>query len=214
MLYWLERILRGHHTSVPLEGQAPALTCFVARSGRSGTPAAFPGQDRSLTLQNTGRAGGCGLPIGSLTSQHLANFYLGKLDRFCQELPGVKSFVRYMDDFVCWADDKAALLAAGRRIERFAEDELGLVLKDATKTQEVRPELVACADVPSNAPDGPCCLHRRKSADKSAQSKACCAREKARRPQTFRAKCFYRLDALLKANESKACFSRSPVNDK
>jgi len=37
------------------------------------------------------RASGRGLPIGSLTSQHLANFYLGPLDRFCQAHPAVNS---------------------------------------------------------------------------------------------------------------------------
>ena len=72
---------------------------------------------------------GCGLPIGSLTSQHLANFYLGPLDRRCQALPGVARYARYMDDFVCWADDKAALIAAGREIGRFVEGELELALK-------------------------------------------------------------------------------------
>jgi RNA-directed DNA polymerase len=80
---------------------------------------------------------GIGLPIGSLTSQHLANFYLGTLDRHCQALPGVKAYVRYMDDFVCWADDKAPLLAAGREIRRFVEDELGLALKHPPCPQPV-----------------------------------------------------------------------------
>jgi RNA-directed DNA polymerase len=72
---------------------------------------------------------GVGLPIGSLTSQHLANFYLGSLDRHCQGLTGVTAYVRYMDDFVCWGGEKAALLAAGREIRRYAEQALGLALK-------------------------------------------------------------------------------------
>jgi retron-type reverse transcriptase len=72
---------------------------------------------------------GKGLPIGSLTSQHLANFYLGTLDRFCQQDPAVKAYVRYMDDFVCWGDDKAAMIALGRDIQSFVENELGLALK-------------------------------------------------------------------------------------
>jgi hypothetical protein len=70
-----------------------------------------------------------GLPIGSLTSQHLANFYLGPLDRLCQAHPAVRAYCRYMDDFVCWGDDKAALITLGREIQRFVEDELGLALK-------------------------------------------------------------------------------------
>jgi len=72
---------------------------------------------------------GKGLPIGSLTSQHLANFYLSPLDRFCQEHPAVKAYARYMDDFVCWGDDKAAMSALGKEIQSFVEKELGLVLK-------------------------------------------------------------------------------------
>ncbi len=100
VLYWLERIIR--------------------RRGRE----TAEGEDRILTNAPTH-----GLPIGSLTSQHLANFYLGPLDRLCQRLPGVTAYCRYMDDFVCWADDKASLLAAGCEIQRFVEEELGLTLK-------------------------------------------------------------------------------------
>lgn len=72
---------------------------------------------------------GRGLPIGSLTSQHLANFYLDPLDRFCQSHPAVKAYCRYMDDFVCWGDSKVALIELGGAIQRFVEGELGLTLK-------------------------------------------------------------------------------------
>ena len=72
---------------------------------------------------------GRGLPIGSLTSQHLANFYLGPLDRFCQGYPAVNAYCRYMDDFVCWGHDKAAMIALGREIQQFVDDRLDLVLK-------------------------------------------------------------------------------------
>jgi RNA-directed DNA polymerase len=72
---------------------------------------------------------GQGLPIGSLTSQHLANFYLGPLDRFCHGHPAVKAYARYMDDFVCWGDDKAAMVKLGQEIRDFVMGELGLTLK-------------------------------------------------------------------------------------
>ncbi len=52
---------------------------------------------------------GKGLPIGALTSQHFANFYLAPLDRFVKQALGVKGFLRYMDDFVIWGDDKRVL---------------------------------------------------------------------------------------------------------
>jgi hypothetical protein len=74
---------------------------------------------------------GRGLPIGSLTSQHFANFYLDPLDRLLtQRYRGLKiGYVRYMDDFVFWADDKEELLALRREVEGFVECELGLALK-------------------------------------------------------------------------------------
>ena len=72
---------------------------------------------------------GRGLPIGNLTSQHLANFYLNRLDEHCQGLPGVMAYARYMDDFVCWSQDKASMVAAGRSIEAWLGGELGLALK-------------------------------------------------------------------------------------
>jgi RNA-directed DNA polymerase len=70
-----------------------------------------------------------GLPIGALTSQHLANFYLGQLDRFVKETLRVSGYVRYMDDCALWGDDKAELNAARRAVERFASERLGLALK-------------------------------------------------------------------------------------
>ena len=80
-------------------------------------------------------AEGKGLPIGSLTSQHLANFYLGPLDRKCQGFPGVHAYARYMDDFVCWADNKADLLAADREIQCYVVETLGLELKHPPSPQ-------------------------------------------------------------------------------
>lgn len=44
----------------------------------------------------------CGLPIGSLTSQHFANAYLDSADRFLLNHSAVCTHVRYMDDIVWW----------------------------------------------------------------------------------------------------------------
>lgn len=73
---------------------------------------------------------GRGLPIGNLLSQHLANFYLGHLDHWVKETLRVRGYVRYMDDFVLWAEDKPALQAQLRAVRGFVEAELGLTLKD------------------------------------------------------------------------------------
>lgn len=72
---------------------------------------------------------GRGIPIGSLTSQHLANFYLGWFDRFAKEVLRVKGYVRYMDDMALWADTKAALKEALSAGEAFLREELRLELK-------------------------------------------------------------------------------------
>ena len=72
---------------------------------------------------------GIGLPIGSLTSQHFANFYLGWLDRFVKESLGVRGYVRYMDDMILWHDDLGQLRAIQQRCSEFARDRLGLEFK-------------------------------------------------------------------------------------
>ena len=56
---------------------------------------------------------GRGLPIGSLTSQHFANFYLGVLDRFVKEVLRRQFYVRYMDDFAVWGDCGGASGSSG-----------------------------------------------------------------------------------------------------
>lgn len=75
---------------------------------------------------------GVGLPIGSLTSQHFANFYLGWLDRFVKEDLRVRRYVRYMDDMVLWDHDPAALQYVHLRVREFTAGQLGLELKPST----------------------------------------------------------------------------------
>lgn len=72
---------------------------------------------------------GCGLPIGALTSQHFANFYLNDMDRFIKEFLKVKSYVRYMDDLVIWGKDRDRLKQVLREFQTFAADELRLAFK-------------------------------------------------------------------------------------
>lgn len=50
---------------------------------------------------------GYGLPIGSLTSQYFANYYLNGLDCFLAEHSDVVSNVRYMDDVIWWCKSRA-----------------------------------------------------------------------------------------------------------
>ena len=60
-----------------------------------------------------------GLPIGNLTSQLFANFYLAGCDRFIKETLRCRHYLRYVDDFALFADDRDDLLAAKDRIETY-----------------------------------------------------------------------------------------------
>jgi hypothetical protein len=74
-------------------------------------------------------APGRGLPIGNLTSQHFANFYLAPLDRLIKEHLGRGVYVRYMDDFVVWGESGTDLRGVWRDVEAFLAAELRLALK-------------------------------------------------------------------------------------
>jgi len=79
---------------------------------------------------------GKGLPIGALTSQHFANYYLAPLDRHIQEQ--APAMVRYMDDIIVACESSAHARALQRAIEAFAHDLLGLVLKPAQVQRSTR----------------------------------------------------------------------------
>ncbi len=72
---------------------------------------------------------GKGLPIGALTSQHFANFYLDGLDRHLLRSPAVSGLVRYMDDAVWWGRDKDAIVESVRRVREYVSADLHLELK-------------------------------------------------------------------------------------
>jgi RNA-directed DNA polymerase len=73
---------------------------------------------------------GCGLPIGNLSSQFLANVYLDALDQFVKHELKAKRYLRYVDDFVLFHEDQAVLAGWQARIERFLSVQLRLRLKD------------------------------------------------------------------------------------
>ena len=60
----------------------------------------------------------CGLPIGNLTSQFFANVYLNSLDHFVKHELRVKGYVRYLDDFVLFSDDRRVLTEQGQQIKK------------------------------------------------------------------------------------------------
>lgn len=70
-----------------------------------------------------------GLPIGNLTSQYFANFYLSGLDHYAKEKLGISVFLRYMDDMLLFGDDRATIDLQVESICRFAEQQLHLAMK-------------------------------------------------------------------------------------
>ena len=57
-----------------------------------------------------------GLPIGNLISQFFANVYLNPLDNFVKHELRVKGYVRYIDDFILFGDDRRASTDQGRHV--------------------------------------------------------------------------------------------------
>ncbi len=95
--------------------------------------------DRFVDAGCPGSGPGKGMPIGNLTSQHFANFYLAPLDHFVRRTLGVGAYVRYMDDMLCFGPDKAAVRGFRDAIEAFASETLSLRLRrDAERLGPVR----------------------------------------------------------------------------
>ncbi|MBN3036798.1 MAG: RNA-directed DNA polymerase [Bacteroidales bacterium] len=60
-----------------------------------------------------------GLPIGNLTSQYFGNIYLNEFDHFIKEQLRVKGYIRYVDDFLLFHNDKSKLNEWKDEIEGF-----------------------------------------------------------------------------------------------
>lgn len=99
----------------------PTKHCFI-KGGRQKW-AGFP-PDKSLFYSPPG----CGLPIGNLTSQIFANFYLNPFDHFIKHDLGVRYYGRYCDDFFLVHENKAYLKSLIPTIKTFLATELKLTL--------------------------------------------------------------------------------------
>jgi hypothetical protein len=89
------------------------------------------------------------LPIGALTSQHLANCFLGAADRYVKETLRAPGYARYMDDMALWGG-RAELKAAVRGLRIFLAERLELTLKGNWHLQPV----VRGMDFPGRQPVG------------------------------------------------------------
>ncbi len=87
---------------------------------------------------------GRGLPIGALTSQNFANFYLNPLDRFLLEDIQVRGIVRYMDDVVWWCDTKNDARAAASAAREFLLQRLSLQIRPPIQVNRTRAGISIC----------------------------------------------------------------------
>lgn len=99
----------------------PTKNCFIKGDKRNwdGLP-----KDKSLFHS----AYGCGLPIGNLTSQIFANFYMNAFDHFMKHDLKVHYYGRFVDDFFLVHEDKEHLKSLIPTIKEFLKSELKLTL--------------------------------------------------------------------------------------
>lgn len=80
---------------------------------------------------------GKGLPIGNMSSQILAIFYLNDLDHYIKEVLQIKGYIRYMDDLILIHPDKEYLKKCLEKI-KIEVQRVRLELNDKTQLYEVK----------------------------------------------------------------------------
>ena len=71
-----------------------------------------------------------GLPIGNMTSQFFANVYLDPFDHFVKETLKQRHYIRYMDDFVDFTNDRESIPDLLAQMKAYLKDRLGLKVKE------------------------------------------------------------------------------------
>src|SRR3989344_4172049 len=80
-----------------------------------------------------------GMPLGNLTSQFLANVYLNELDYFIKHNLKIKYYLRYVDDFVIFNNNKGNLELYKQKINNFLKNNLKIELhKEKSKIMQLK----------------------------------------------------------------------------
>jgi hypothetical protein len=74
----------------------------------------FPGDDLFTPAERRR-----GIPIGNQTSQFFANVFLDPLDHYIKDHLRRRGYVRYVDDFLIFSDDKAELRELQQQLAEF-----------------------------------------------------------------------------------------------
>ncbi len=99
----------------------PQLNCII-----KGKKSNWDGLPHSKSLFYAGKYRG--LPIGNLSSQIFANFYMDAFDKFVKNVLKVKYYGRYVDDFVIVHESKDFLVKIQNQMREFIKSELHLKL--------------------------------------------------------------------------------------
>lgn len=99
----------------------PTLNCKV-----KGKRSDWEGLPNSKSLFHAKR--GCGLPIGNLTSQVFANYYLTAFDRYMKETLKQKCYGRYVDDFFVVHSDQDYLKLLVPILRDYLKEMVGVTL--------------------------------------------------------------------------------------
>lgn len=99
----------------------PTKNCYIKGSWRD-----WNGLPRTKSLFYSKK--NCGLPIGNLTSQVFANFYMNPFDHFMKHDLHLRYYGRYVDDMIIVHEDIEYLKSIIPRIRNFLKNELGLSL--------------------------------------------------------------------------------------
>jgi hypothetical protein len=133
------RRVQEHARRWPWYAKLDVLHCFETAdlsllgamlAARFDDPPLLAVLDRVLT--RGANAPGIGLPIGNLTSQHLANLLLGAVDREARRL-GVGGWVRYMDDLFVFGADKATVKGQADALAGFVSTHMGQTEKPSAR---------------------------------------------------------------------------------
>lgn len=81
--------------------------------------------------------GNVGIPIGNLTSQWFANYYLSDMDHVIKEQLRIKHYLRYMDDFTLIHQDKSYLIDCRHFLEDYLK-KIGLEFNSKTQIFPMR----------------------------------------------------------------------------
>jgi len=82
-----------------------------------------------------------GLPIGNLTSQFFGNVYLNSFDHFIKDNLGCKAYLRYVDDFAVFGNNKEQLWEIKKQMDEYLQK---LRLKLHSKKTRVFPVKNGC----------------------------------------------------------------------